>query len=153
MPELPEVEEYGRYFTRHALNRTIKRVDVRDERILGIVRKDAFTRRLRGRAFTHVRRHGKHLFVQAGTTWLHLHFGMTGDLLFYRDENETPRFARVVFDFADRSPLAFPDRRLCGVVILIDAPDTFSAEHRLGGVPLDAKFKVKDFRELIAKRR
>ncbi|HJW92037.1 MAG TPA: DNA-formamidopyrimidine glycosylase family protein [Thermoanaerobaculia bacterium] len=153
MPELPEVEEYGRYFTRHALNRTIKRVDVRDERILGIVRKDAFTRRLRGRAFTHVRRHGKHLFVQAGTTWLHLHFGMTGDLLFYRDAAETPRFARVIFDFNDGSHLAFDDMRLFGVVDLIDDPDTFIAEHRLGRDPLDPKFKAADFRKLIAKRR
>src|SRR3954454_3322698 len=153
MPELPEVEEYGRYFTRHALNRTIKRVDVRDERILGIVRKDAFMRRLRGRAFTHVRRHGKHLFVQAGTAWLHLHFGMTGDLAFYRDVAKEPRFARVVFDFADGSHLAFDDMRLFGVVDLIDDPDEFIAAHRLGRDPLDPKFRLADFRELMAKRR
>lgn len=157
MPELPEVEEYGRYFTRHALNRTIKRADVRDERILGEIRKDAFARKLRGRAFTQVRRHGKHLFVhtdgQAGAPVLHLHFGMTGDLAFYRDRAEEPRFARVVFEFDDGSHLAFDDMRLFGVVDLIDDPDTFIAEHRLGRDPLDAKFRAGDFRELIAKRR
>lgn len=153
MPELPEVEEYGRYIARHALRRKIARADVRDERILGEIRKETFTRKLRGRTFTHVRRHGKHLFVQAGMTWLHLHFGMTGDLAFYRDVAKEPRFARVVFDFADGSHLAFEDMRLFGVVDLIDDPDEFIAAHRLGRDPLDPKFRLADFRELVAKRR
>src|SRR5947208_173845 len=90
MPELPEVEIYARYFARHALRQRIARVRVLDERILGAVRKEAFARALRGRAFTRVRRHGKHLFADAGGTWLHLHFGMTGDLGYYRDD--PPRF-------------------------------------------------------------
>ena len=64
MPELPEVETYTRYFARHALGQRIARVDVRDERILGEIRKDAFARKLRGREFTSVRRHGKHLFAE-----------------------------------------------------------------------------------------
>ena len=156
MPELPEVEEYGQYIARHALRRTIARVDVRDERILGAIRKDAFARKLRGRKFTQVRRHGKHLFVmtgQAGAPVLHLHFGMTGDLAFYRDVAKEPRFARVVFDFADGSHLAFDDMRLFGVVDLVDDPDAYIAEHRLGRDPLDPKFRVHDFRELVAKRR
>src|SRR6185436_18226121 len=119
MPELPEVETYGRYFARHALNQRIARVNVLDERILGEIRADAFARKLKGVTFTHVRRHGKHLFVDAGRTWLRLHFGMTGDLAYYSshqvlesssrreaprrlDSSTTrrldapPRFARVV---------------------------------------------------------
>ena len=80
MPELPEVETYRRYFEKHALHQRIARVDVRDERILGEIRTETFVRRLRGRSFSEARRHGKHLFANAGTAWLHLHFGMTGDL-------------------------------------------------------------------------
>jgi formamidopyrimidine-DNA glycosylase len=153
VPELPEVEEYGRYITRHALRRTIARADVRDERILGAVRKESFSRRLRGRNFSGVRRHGKHLFVDTGGVWLHLHFGMTGDLAFYRDVAKEPRFARVVFDFDDGSHLAFEDMRLFGVVDLIDDPDVFIAEHRLGRDPLDRTFRAGDFIELLANRR
>src|SRR3954454_13100277 len=153
MPELPEVETYGRYFARHALKRRIDHVDVRDERILGEIRKDVFARKLRGRTFVRVRRHGKHLFIDAGGVWLHLHFGMTGDLAFYRDVRKEPRFARVVFDFDDGSHLAFDDMRLFGVVDLIDDPDAFIAAHRLGRDPLDPKLRLADFRELMAKRR
>ena len=52
-----------------------------------------------------VRRHGKHLFASAGTSWLHLHFGMSGDLAFYRDDADGVTFsgtmvAAVVIDLA-----------------------------------------------------
>src|SRR5258708_25831642 len=113
MPELPEVEGYARYFAAHALNQRIARVDVRDDRVLA-VRKEQLTRALRGREFTQVRRHGKHLFAEAGSQWLHLHFGMTGDLAYYRGGEAAaaplpPRFARVIFDFANGAHLAFVD--------------------------------------------
>src|SRR5881394_3435870 len=109
MPELPEGEGYGRYFGAHALNQRIARVEVRDERVLS-VRKEQLTRALRGREFTQVRRHGKHLFAEAGGQWLHLHFGMTGDLAYYLGGEGaaaalTPRFARVIFDFANGAHL------------------------------------------------
>ena len=48
MPELPEVESYSRYFARHALRQRIERVEVRDERILGEIRTDAFQAKAEG---------------------------------------------------------------------------------------------------------
>ncbi|MFP5245151.1 MAG: Fpg/Nei family DNA glycosylase [Thermoanaerobaculia bacterium] len=149
MPELPEVETYGRYFARHALRQRIARVDVRDERILGEIRKDAFARKLTGRTFTSVRRHGKHLFVEAAPHWLHLHFGMSGDLSL--DPNA--RFARIVFSFAGGRHLAFEDMRLFGLAELLDSPDAFIADRGLGPDPLDPKFTFKRFATLLEKRR
>src|SRR5689334_3810247 len=102
MPELPEVESYARTFAQHALGRTIARVRVLDERILAVPK--SAMRTLVGQRFTGVRRHGKHLFAQAGDLWLRLHFGMTGDLT-----TEVERFARVVFEFDDGTLLAFDD--------------------------------------------
>ncbi|HEX6178009.1 MAG TPA: DNA-formamidopyrimidine glycosylase family protein, partial [Thermoanaerobaculia bacterium] len=99
MPELPEVEIYTRYFSKHALRQKIAGVRVVDDRILGETRADRFVVGLKGRTFTRARRHGKHLFADARATWLHLHFGMTGDLAYYRGDD--PRFAKVVFDFAN----------------------------------------------------
>ncbi len=151
MPELPEVETFARYFARHALNQRIARVDVLDERILGEVRRDAFVRKLKGREFTSVRRHGKHLFADAGGVWLHLHFGMTGDLAYTRDD--PPRFARVIFGFDNGPKLAFEDMRLFGVVDLLDDPDAFIREKKLGPDPLDRAFTPKKFAALLEKRR
>lgn len=152
MPELPEVETYCRYFARHALKQRVARVDVRDERILA-VRATTFTRKLRGREFTEVRRHGKHLFAHAGDVWLHLHFGMTGDLAYYEDRADEPRFARVVFDFENGAHLAFEDMRLFGVVDLVDDVDAFIAEQGLGPDPLASSFRMDDFLALLEKRR
>jgi formamidopyrimidine-DNA glycosylase len=153
LPELPEVEVYRRYFAKHALNQPISRVRVLDERVLGAIRKDRIARELKGRSFSNVSRHGKHLFADGGTTWLHLHFGMTGDLAYYRDPTGQPRFARVVFDFENGTHLAFEDMRLFGVVDLTPSPDIYIREHRLGPDPLDASFGLRGFRTLLEGRR
>jgi formamidopyrimidine-DNA glycosylase len=152
MPELPEVELYCRYFARHALSQRIAGVRVLDERILG-VRTAKLTRALVGHELTRVRRHGKHLFADAGGSWLHIHFGMSGDLYWYDHDAEQPRFARVVFEFENGARLAYDDMRLFGVVDITPDPETFIAEHRLGPDPLDAAFRLPLFRRIAAKRR
>jgi formamidopyrimidine-DNA glycosylase len=153
LPELPEVELYTRYFAKHALGQAIARVRVLDERILGEIRPETFARKLRKHEFASVRRHGKHLFADAGGTWLHLHFGMTGDLAYYREAGEQPRFARVVFDFANGAHLAYDDMRLFGVVDVTPDPETFITERSLGPDPLDPKFTLATFRRLLDGRR
>jgi len=154
VPELPEVETYRRYFERHALEQPIAKVEVRDERILGAIRKEAFVRKLRGKRFTATRRHGKHLFAQAAEgLWLHLHFGMSGDLAYYRDRSEEPRFARVVFAFQNQAYLAFDDMRIFGLADLVDDPDATIAAQHLGRDPLDPAFTARDFAALLGKRR
>ncbi len=153
MPELPEVELYGRYLAEHALHQPIARVEVRDERILGVLRAETFARKLCRREFRRVRRHGKHLFADAGGVWLHIHFGMTGDLAYVRNAVDEPRFTRVVFVFTNGARLAYEDMRLFGVVDLTSDPDVFIAEHRLGVDPLDVGFNFKRLLSLIGKKR
>lgn len=153
MPELPEVERYRRYFARHALEQRVRRVEVRDERILGEIRSETFVRALRGRQFREARRHGKHLFADAGRHWLHLHFGMSGDLSWYRDEDDEPRFARVVFLFDGGHRLAFEDMRLFGVADLVSSPEEFIAGRGLGPDPLDPAFTFRAFSTLLEGRR
>lgn len=154
MPELPEVETYTRYFARHALGQPVARVEVRDERILGEIRKETFAKKLRGRTFTAVRRHGKHLFAEAGPRlWLHLHFGMSGDLAYSEDTAGDPRFARIVFHFDGGRWLAFEDMRLFGLAELIESPDEFVEARKLGPDPLDPNFTFARFATLLERRR
>lgn len=152
MPELPEVEIYARYFAEHALGQRVASIDVLDERIL-TVRKEEFVGALEGRSFTSARRHGKHLFADAGRTWLHLHFGMSGDLTYFHDPAPPPRFARVVFNFPNGAHLAFEDMRLFGIVDLTPNPDEYIREHRLGPDPLDPTFSIRTFRKIAERRR
>lgn len=152
MPELPEVESFGRTFARHALRRRVARVTVRDERILG-VRPGALTRALRGATFRAVHRHGKHLFADAGGRWVHFHFGMSGEFTPFAEGDPEPRFARVVLGFADGSSLAFEDMRLFGVVDLTPSPQAYIEEHGLGPDPLARGFTASRFLELATGRR
>lgn len=153
MPELPEVEIYKRYFERHALRQPIVRVEVRDERVLGNIRREKLARAVRGHAFTRAERHGKHLFAECGGAWVHFHFGMSGDLGYYRDRADEPRFARVVFHFRNGAHLAFEDMRLFGIIDLTPSPAAYIEEHGLGPDPLDARFRLPDFRRLLERRR
>src|SRR5438270_6598972 len=145
MPELPEVEMYKRYFERHALGQTVTRVRVLDARIAGTRKLSQLT----GRSFRSARRHGKHLFVDAGELWLHIHFGMSGDLAYFTDE--PPRFARLIFDFDNGAHLAYEDMRLFGIVDLTSSPGDYIRKHGLGPDPL--QINLRDFRALLHKRR
>jgi formamidopyrimidine-DNA glycosylase len=107
MPELPEVETYRRYLEATALHQPITGIDVEDTKLL-LTDYDTFARTLTGRSFTDTYRVGKQLFVRTDApVVLTMHFGMTGDLAYYRDEEDRPRHARVVFHFANGFKLGF----------------------------------------------
>ena len=78
---------------------------------------------------------------------------MSGDLFYYRDDADQPRFARVVFEFENGARLAYDDMRLFGVVDVTRDPDEFIAEHRLGIDPLGSDFRLPVFRRIVHGRR
>jgi formamidopyrimidine-DNA glycosylase len=152
MPELPDLEVFKRYVDSTSLHQNIETIEVKDGRVLGGVSAGELRRGLEGRKFESTRRHGKHLFVELDDEpWLLLHFGMTGDLKYYKDANEEPPHARVMIYFGNGHHLAFDDQRLFGKVDLIEDPDDFIEEHKLGPDPLDLDFPA--FRERLEGRR
>jgi formamidopyrimidine-DNA glycosylase len=152
MPELPDLEVFKRYVDSTSLHQNIETIEVKDGRVLGGVSAGELRRGLEGRKFASTRRHGKHLFVELDDgPWLLLHFGMTGDLKYYKDANEEPPHARVMIYFGNGYHLAFDDQRLFGKVDLIEDPDHFIEEHKLGPDPLDLDFPA--FRERLEGRR
>ncbi|MDZ7899822.1 MAG: DNA-formamidopyrimidine glycosylase family protein [Arcicella sp.] len=107
MPELPEVETYRRYFEATSLFQPIADVYVQDTKLL-TTDYDMLNQQLRNRQFIGTKRIGKNLFAQLDAPyWLHFHFGMTGDLAYFKDEEDTPRFARIIFKFTNGFKLGF----------------------------------------------
>ena len=136
MPELPEIETFKRYLDGTSLHQRIIGLEVRDAYVLKHVSARELTRRLKGRRFENSRRHGKHLFVRTGDElWLRLHFGMTGDLQYFKGHEAAPKTARVLFHFTNNRRLAFDDQRKFGEIELIEDVDEF-LETR--GIGLDA---------------
>lgn len=133
MPELPDVENYGRYLKRHGLNKKIDAVSVASPSILKGVEPAALGRMLHGHAFARTRRHGKHLLAAVDDgRWLAFHFGMTGYLSHFRDGEQDPKHDRLRFDFENGEHLAYVNQRLLGRVEMIDDADRFIRDRKLG---------------------
>jgi formamidopyrimidine-DNA glycosylase len=154
MPELPDVEIYKRYLDEHALRQTIADVAVNDARILHGLPAEAFIARLRGNRFEDSRRHGKHLLVRLRDGgWLTLHFGMTGNLVCFRDRGDDPPYDRVRFDFERGGHLAYVNRRMLGRVGLTEDAEAFVQEEELGPDALDPAFDLEALTRALAGRR
>src|SRR5437867_7820137 len=152
MPELPDVETFKRYLDATSLHQRISGVDVRSAYVLKGVSARELERRLKGRCFESSRRHGKHLFVRTDhDLWLRLHFGMTGSLHYFKDEEQAPRHTRVLFVFANTYCLAFEDQRKFGEVGLLKNIDGFLRNRALGQDALD--ISLSQFKEIFGKHR
>jgi formamidopyrimidine-DNA glycosylase len=162
MPELPEVETFKRYLDSTSLHQRIRTVDVRSAYVVKGVSPRQLARRLKGRSFESSRRHGKHLFVRTGgDLWLRLHFGMTGSLQYFKDEEQAPkpacaeasagRHTRVLFVFANAHRLAFEDQRKFGEIGLLKDVDEFLKKRALGPDALD--ISLPQFKEIFGKHR
>lgn len=141
MPELPDVEIFKRRLARQGLRKTIDRVVVSDSRILGKLTAQGLRRRLSGRKFLSVRRHGKHLLARLeGEGWLTMHFGMSGGLQFFKAADAEPPFTRVRLDFSRDGHLAYTNKRMIGRIGLANDAKDFIAQERLGPDALGRNF-------------
>lgn len=132
MPELPDVETFRRYLEATGLERPIRRVRVKNPRVIADVTPPDLKRRLEGRSLSRATRHGKVLFARAGIEWIVFRFGMTGFLRAYREPDDAGAHERVIFDFRNGEHLAFDCQRMFGRVGMTPDPETFIREHRLG---------------------
>jgi formamidopyrimidine-DNA glycosylase len=132
MPELPEVETYRRYLEETCLFQTIRDLEVEHPRMLA-TDYDSLRQALVGSQFVGTHRIGKNLFLPTDQgPVLVLHFGMTGGVAYYRDDEDQPRFARVVFGFSNGFKLAFVDSRMFGRVMLTESVVAYQQQKGLG---------------------
>lgn len=131
MPELPEVENYKRYFDGTSLDHRIVDFSCADDRLLKKTKKD-FKEQLIGNRFTGSKRIGKYFFVQTnGESVLVMHFGMTGRLTYYKDKEDRPKFAHIVFEFENGFHLGFENKRKFGWMDLAHSIETYQKEKKL----------------------
>lgn len=154
MPELPDVENYRRYLNATALHKRIEAVHVSDTRFLEETSVPELRAGLTGHAFASTRRHGKYLLIaiDAGG-WLASHYGMTGNLRYFKRTDKHPDHERVCLDFANGYHLAFVSQRMLGHLRLIDDADRFLADWGLGPDALEIAADRSRFREMLAGRR
>src|SRR3954465_11182415 len=140
MPELPEVETIRRHLAPHVEGRTLRALEVLDERWCRPLAGDEMAAAVQGRVVERLGRRGKYLIWElGGEAYLLQHLRMTGTLLL--DPVGAPPYTRVWFRLGGRD-LAYTDPRRFGTGELAlgeQALEAFFAA-RLGLEPFDEEF-------------
>ncbi len=152
MPELPDGAVFKKYLDSTALHQKIKRVEVKEKRVLESVSAEKLRDRLAGASFEKSCRHGKYLFIETdGGGHLVLHFGMTGFLKYFKDMEKEPDHARLLVAFSNGYHLAFDCQRMFGQVAWVDSMTDYIEEKGLGPDALSSDLSFTDFRERFFK--
>ena len=149
MPELPEVETFKRYLDKTSLKHLIKDIQVTDNRILN-TEESHLKDSLNGKRFESSIRHGKYLLVYLKPRYLIMHFGMSGDLEYYDNKNDPPKFSKVIFQFDNGFSLAYISIRMFGKVSIANSIEEFIENKKLG--PDAYKMTFEDFQEAVQRR-
>jgi formamidopyrimidine-DNA glycosylase len=153
MPELPDVEVLKRYLDATALHQKIEKVEVNSDQVLKGISSRKIDHELKGHAFESTRRHGKFMFVEIDAGgWLVLHFGMTGDLKYYKREDKRPEYVLVDFNFENGYHLAYVMTRKLGEVRIIRDVRKFIEARELGPDVMGDDFTFEQFEKLLAGR-
>lgn len=131
MPELPEVESNKIHLNQTSINKVIKDVKIKDDYVLKMP-KDDFKKRVKGQKIKSSQRHGKWLFAELSSENLLLHFGMSGDLIYFKDPSDEPDYSMIIFEFEDGGYLSYISVRKLGEVKVIDDIGDFIKEQNLG---------------------
>ncbi|MFC5271807.1 DNA-formamidopyrimidine glycosylase [Adhaeribacter terreus] len=138
MPELPEVETLRKYLEETSLHQKITGFSAVDAKRQITMPLDEFRQGIVGRKMVKTTRIGKHLLVTLDNgNVLSLHFGMTGDLHYYRIPEDAPRFERATFFFDSGFKLAFVDSRKFGRIGLWESKTVYKTAKKLGPDALD----------------
>lgn len=133
MPELPEVNNFTRYFNETSLGKTIERVEVHDDKIIRNMPGNVFADALNGRTIKDSIRRGKYLFAQLDNGHdLLLHFGMTGDLNYYTAPEDRGRFERFALHYTDGDILGFDDPRKFARILYLEDREAYIEDIKLG---------------------
>ncbi len=150
MPELPEVETFKRYLDKTSLKQSIKDIQVTDSRILNTEKKELVDT-LEGKRFESSIRHGKYLLVYLKPRFLVMHFGMSGDLEYFDNKDDPPKFSKVIFKFNNGFNLAYISIRMFGKVSIANSIEEFIENKKLG--PDAYKMTLEEFQEAVQRRK
>ena len=152
MPELPEVESFGKYLDRTSLDKIIEKVDVKNPELLQNVEADVLKEKLEGHKFKYTKRYGKYTLTSLDNDfWLILHYGMTGRLKYFKNQDDAPHYDRILITFEDESHLAFDDPRKFGKINLASSIEDFVKEKKLG--PDATEIDLKAFKQIFERKK
>ena len=172
MPELPEVETIVRQLNQKVTGLKVTDVWTDWPKMIRTHPLEKFVREIKGRKFLRAHRRAKYIIIDlSGGKTLIVHQKISGHLLCgkWKIENNKPvattggpiksdpqnRFIRFILYLDNGYMLGLSDLRRFGKVLLVDTDkvEGITEIKKLGPEPLDKKFTLKKFEELLAKKR
>jgi formamidopyrimidine-DNA glycosylase len=146
VPELPDVEGYGRTLREHALGKRIRAVEAIDPAVVRNATVQSVSSALVRHTFVGEERRGKWLIARSARSELLLHFGMTGRLEWLDPDDELGRFVRLRLEYSDGSLVYRDPRRLSGVWLCASDDEVRAVTGPLGPDALGLSFAELDER-------
>ena len=146
MPELPEVRTVCFHLNNRIKDLTVKRVDVRLEKILKGVSKEDFETTLVNKKVLSVTNRGKWIIIHfEDDNNVIVHLRLEGKFRTKDDPNVNPKHDHVIFEFTDGTHLYFNDTRQFGTFHLMGKdfklkPPVAKLGYKLNEVDIDALF-------------
>lgn len=152
MPELPDVETFKQYFQKTSLNQPIKKADVENKKILADTSGSNLKKELEEKKFDEAKRYGKYFFASIkNSSWLLFHFGMTGELKYFKNLEDKPSHSRLLITFENGYHLSFDCQRMLGKIDLIQNIKEFTKKKELG--PDALKINLDEFKKRMQNKR
>ncbi len=151
MPELPEVETIVRQLKKKICGKRIVKAEIYDTAVV-----DPKLKTVSSVKIVNVRRRAKYIVMELDDGhFIITHLGMTGHFHF-RDRKQAPgdceKYMVSKFLFSDGSYLTHNSIRKFGKMRLADLQQLQKISSKLGAEPLDEKFTLPYFNELLWKR-
>jgi formamidopyrimidine-DNA glycosylase len=154
VPELPDVEEFKQYMDATSLHKNIKDAKVSDKQVLEDISPKKLERELKNNRFEFTHRYGKYLFAGLSDgKFLVMHFGMTGFLKYFKNQDKKPEHTRLLVTFTNGYHLAYDNQRKLGKLNLIDDIDRYVKEQGLGPDVMGFDFDFDKFKKAFKGRK
>jgi formamidopyrimidine-DNA glycosylase len=151
MPELPEVEQFKKYIDSTSINKKIINAEITNEKILTNISKNEIEKKLIDSQIIETSRIGKYLFLLLEPrAYLIFHFGMTGNIKYFKNKSEEPSHTRLLIAFSNHYHLAYDCQRLFGFITVTHDKSNYINEKQLG--PDALLIKESEFIEQLRKR-
>lgn len=152
MPELPDVEIFKNYMDATSLHQKIKDISVENSKVLDSISPQKLNKVLKNHSFESTVRHGKYLFAKTGdNACLVLHFGMTGSLKYFKNQEQANEYIRVLFTFTNGYYLGYISQRMLGRVGVTESVEKYIEKQKLGPDALNIKYD--DFKGIFNRSR
>ena len=150
MPELPEVQTVVNHIRPTCVGKKLKRIQPVWGKVLYNFKEEDVNLILKRPKVIDVYRRAKFIIISFKNHIIAIHLRMTGKLNI-TDEHFRSKHITAVLEFEDNYSIYFEDVRKFGRIYLYDDLNVIDSKH--GPEPLDSKFSLVQFREMIRERK